>query len=52
MLKILNALSALKKLGALKKLKALKALGPLESARGGRNFWWSALGIRNLNSPA
>jgi hypothetical protein len=46
MLKIVNALSALKKLGA------LKALGPLESARGGRNFWWSALGIRNLNSPA
>jgi hypothetical protein len=32
MLKILNALSALKKFGA------LKALGLLGSARGGRNF--------------
>ena len=49
MLKMLNTLNML---GALKKLGALKALGPLESARGGRNFWWSALGIRNLNSPA
>jgi hypothetical protein len=42
----------LKILNALKKLGALKALGPLGSARGGRNFWWSALGIRNFNSPA
>jgi hypothetical protein len=30
--------SALKALKALKKLGALKALGPLEFARGGRNF--------------
>jgi hypothetical protein len=36
----------LKILGAIKKLGALKTLEPLGSARGGRNFWWSALGTR------
>jgi hypothetical protein len=57
MLKMLNTLNmfgvldALKKLGTLGALGALKALGPLGSARGGRNFWWSALGTRNFTVP-